>query len=63
MHASNAARFEQGYRDIANTVKIVGRESPKAEIFKLVYDWLREYEGTWLIILDNVDNANFLINT
>jgi len=45
VYASNAARFEQGYRDIADVIKIAGRENPKANIFKLVHDWLREYEG------------------
>ena len=62
VHASNAARFEQGYRDIANVVKIAGREDPKAHIFKLVHDWLRGCEGKWLMILDNVDDAGFLVN-
>ena len=41
VHASNAARFEQGYRDIADVIKIAGREDPRANIFKLVHDWLR----------------------
>ena len=58
VHASNAARFEQGYRDIADVVKIAGREDPKAHIFKLVHDWLRGCEGKWLMILDNVDDAD-----
>lgn len=61
VHASNAARFEQGYRDIADAVKIAGREDPKADIFKLVHDWLRVNGEKWLIILDNVDDANFLV--
>lgn len=38
VHASNAARFEQGYRDIADVIKIARREDPKADIFKLVHD-------------------------
>ena len=41
IHASNAARFEQGVRDVADEVKINGREDPKADVFKLVRDWLR----------------------
>jgi hypothetical protein len=52
VHASNAARFEQGYRDITNVVKIDGRSDAKANIFKLVHDWLRdESNGNWLLIL------------
>ena len=60
VHASNAARFEQGYRDLADVIKIAGREDPKANIFKLVHDWLRGCEGTWLMILDNVDDIDLL---
>ncbi|KAL6713292.1 hypothetical protein ACLMJK_008757 [Lecanora helva] len=60
VHSSNAARFEQGYRDIASAVKIARREGPKANIFELVHDWLRDFEGKWLVILDNVDHPNSL---
>ena len=62
VHASNAARFEQSYRDITDVVKIKGREDPKADIFKLVHNWLRGCEGKWLMVLDNVDDADFLVN-
>jgi hypothetical protein len=62
VHASNAARFEQSYWDIANYVKISGRRDPKADIFQLVHDWLRdERKGTWVLILDNVDDAGILL--
>ncbi|KAK2612316.1 hypothetical protein QQS21_001742 [Conoideocrella luteorostrata] len=61
VHASNAARFEQSFREIAECIKVPGRQDPKANIFQLVHDWLRdERKGPWVIILDNVDNANFL---
>ena len=63
MHASNAARFEQGYQNITDAVKITGREDPKADIFKIVYDWLRGYKGKWLLILDNVDSTDLLIKS
>ena len=43
-------------------IKIAGREDPKADIFKLVHDWLRGCEAKWLLILDNVDDADFLVN-
>jgi hypothetical protein len=62
VHVSNAARFEQSFRDIANCVKISGRQNPQANIFQLVYDWLRSVrKGKWALILDNVDNAGFLV--
>jgi tetratricopeptide (TPR) repeat protein len=61
VHASNAARFEQSYRDIADRVKIAGRRDPQANIFKLVHDWLCDCEQRWLLVLDNLDDARFLL--
>ncbi|KAF8867326.1 putative kinesin [Acephala macrosclerotiorum] len=62
VHASNAARFEQSFRDIANCVKIPGRQNLQANIFQLVHDWLRnDRKGKWVLILDNVDDAEFLV--
>ncbi|KAH8691820.1 hypothetical protein BGW36DRAFT_464476 [Talaromyces proteolyticus] len=63
VHASNAARFEQSYQQIADTVKLFGRQDPKANIFKLVHDWLWDSKnGKWILILDNVDDAHFLLD-
>ncbi|OBT39371.1 hypothetical protein VE00_10239 [Pseudogymnoascus sp. WSF 3629] len=62
VHASNAARFEQSFRDIANCIKLSGRQNPKANIFQLVRDWLcNDRKGEWVLILDNVDDASFLV--
>src|SRR6266480_2057102 len=61
IHASNAARFEQGYREIANKVEIPGRDDPRADILRLVSEWLSdEKNGRWLIILDNADDDDVL---
>ncbi len=61
MHASNEARFEQSFQDIADQVRIPGRQDPNANIFKLVENWLRdERKGKWISILDNVDDDKFL---
>jgi len=63
VYASNAARFEQSYRDIADTVKIPERRNPKVNIFKLVHDWLHDgKKGKWVLILDNIDDAGFLLD-
>ena len=62
MHASNAARFEQSFRDIADKVKIAGRRDPQANIYKLVHDWLCDSRQRWLLVLDNVDDARFLLS-
>ncbi|KAF2807030.1 putative kinesin [Mytilinidion resinicola] len=54
VHGSNAARFEQSFRQVADQVKITGRRNPKANIFQLVYDWLHdEKKGKWVLVLDN----------
>ena len=61
VHAGSTARFEQSFRDIADYVEIPGRQDPKANVFRLVRDWLRGGQsGRWLLILDNVDNSDLL---
>lgn len=58
MYAANYTIFEQAYIDIARRLKLPGYEDPKTDICKLVTRWLdEEADGTWLMILDNVDNA------
>lgn len=57
VHASNATRFEQAYRNIATRVEISGHNDPKADILQLVYHWLSdERNGQWLMIVDNADD-------
>ena len=64
IHASNAARIEQGYRKIAEQVKIPGRGDPKADIFRLVEKWLcNEKNGKWALVLDNADETTVLFET
>ncbi|KAF2678941.1 hypothetical protein K458DRAFT_315718 [Lentithecium fluviatile CBS 122367] len=56
VHAGNAARFEQAYRDIATKLDLPGRAEPKADIPQLVYNWLcDEANGQWLMTVDNAD--------
>jgi hypothetical protein len=60
-HASNPARLEQSFREIADHVKIRGRKEAQADVLKLVHDWLRnEKNGRWLLVLDNADDAGVL---
>ncbi|MCJ1428558.1 hypothetical protein MMC29_006468 [Sticta canariensis] len=62
IHASNAVRFEQAYRNIAVKVEIPGRDDPKANVVRLVYDWLcDEKSGQWLMILDNADDQGVFL--
>jgi tetratricopeptide (TPR) repeat protein len=59
VYAGTAARFEEGYRAIAQKVKLPDRDKPKVDILKLVYEWLCSAEsGNWLLILDNADDAS-----
>jgi tetratricopeptide (TPR) repeat protein len=62
VYASNAARFEQSFRDIADYAKVAGQQDPQANIFKLVHDWLLGCKHRWLLVLDNVDDARFLVD-
>lgn len=57
IHASNAARFEQGYQQIATVAEIPGRDDPKTNVLQLVYHWLCDARnGGWLVVLDNADD-------
>jgi hypothetical protein len=57
IHASDATRFRQGYRNIANKLMLPGREDLKADVLQLVHAWLSDRRnGRWLMILDNVDD-------
>ncbi|KAK9846161.1 hypothetical protein MYU51_002992, partial [Penicillium brevicompactum] len=61
VHASNEARFEQSFRDLADQIKIPGRQDAKVNIFKLVENWLLDEKiGKWVCILDNVDDDQLL---
>ena len=61
VHAGSMARLEQGFRDVVDYVEIPGRQDPKANVFRLVHDWLRDGKsGQWLLILDNVDSPDLL---
>ena len=60
MHASNAARFEAAYKNIAYRLQLPGRDDITINVLQLVCNWLRsEANGRWLIILDNADDESF----
>ena len=57
IHAADTPRFEEGFKAIADKVNLPGRDNPKVDILKLVYNWLTdERNGQWLLILDNADD-------
>ncbi|KAK3898337.1 hypothetical protein C8A05DRAFT_47313 [Staphylotrichum tortipilum] len=54
-----AARVEEGFRTIADAVKLPSRNQSKADIPQLVYGWLsNEWNGRWIIILDSADDRD-----
>ncbi|KAL6802540.1 P-loop containing nucleoside triphosphate hydrolase protein [Trichoderma sp. SZMC 28013] len=64
IHAATQARVQEGFRLIADAVKLAGREQPKADIPLLVRNWLSiEHNGRWVIILDSADDADVLYGT
>ncbi|OSS43186.1 hypothetical protein B5807_12172, partial [Epicoccum nigrum] len=59
VHAGTHARFEQGYRRIAEATKIHGWDDPKADVLRLVRSWLcNESNGRWVMVVDNADDAD-----
>ncbi|KAJ9130676.1 Kinesin light chain [Pleurostoma richardsiae] len=57
VHAGTRARVEEGFRAIADVVKLPGREQPTADLPQLVYAWLsHEKNGRWVMILDSADD-------
>ena len=63
IHASDIARFDQSLKDVADNIKLPGRNDKDADIPKMVHDWLRkEHKRKWVVILDNVDDAGFLFD-
>jgi len=59
IHASTKIRFEQAYQEIADRLELPGRDNPKVNVLRLVYNWLSsEANGQWLMILDNVDDGS-----
>ncbi|KAK3985963.1 kinesin light chain [Cladorrhinum sp. PSN332] len=59
VHAGTQTRVEEGFRTIANAVKLPGRNQPKANIPQLVYGWLsNEQNGRWIMVLDSADDRD-----
>ncbi|OCL02771.1 TPR-like protein [Glonium stellatum] len=57
VHAGTAARFEEGYRKIAERTKLPGWNQSDVDILSLVYSWLcDEANGRWVMIIDNADD-------
>ncbi len=59
VHASTRTRVEEGFWAIAEAVKLVGRSQPRANIPRLVYNWLSNEQGDkWVMVLDSADDLD-----
>jgi hypothetical protein len=57
--ASNTAKFEAAYKNIAARVQLPRSDGTTANVLQLVYDWLcNEDNGQWLMIVDNADDES-----
>ena len=64
MHASNAARFEGAYKNIADILQLPGRDDTTINVLQLVFSWLcSEASGRWLMVVDNADDVNVFNTT
>ncbi|KAJ4305439.1 hypothetical protein N0V90_000970 [Kalmusia sp. IMI 367209] len=58
VHASSTARFVEGYRKIAERVKLPVWDLPEADLLMLVHGWLSDdANGHWVMIIDNADDV------
>src|SRR5436189_4580486 len=64
IYAGTQVRVEEGFRAIADAVKLPGRNQPKADIPQLVHSWLsNERNGRWFIVLDSADDGDVFYGT
>ncbi|CAI6336305.1 unnamed protein product [Periconia digitata] len=62
VHGGTAARFEEGYREIAATLQIPRYNDPDVDILELVRDWLSDEKiGPWTMVLDNADDIDVFL--
>lgn len=61
IHAATQERVQEGFRLIADSVKLPERKQPTANIPLLVKNWLSiEHNGRWIIIFDSADETEVL---
>ena len=58
--AGTRAEFTKGYEEIADSIKIPGRNDAGVDILQLVCTWLRRHQrDKWLLVIDNADYSAF----
>ncbi|KAH7309524.1 P-loop containing nucleoside triphosphate hydrolase protein, partial [Stachybotrys elegans] len=57
VHASNAERFRQSFKAIAEEYQIPGHDDAKVDTLAIVKAWLEKRDGRrWLMVVDNADD-------
>ena len=57
VYAASNSTFMQACHDIARSLKLPACDEPQTDPCELVSKWLSEDDHSWLMILDNADNA------
>lgn len=58
VYAGTQALFIGSFREIAQELSLDGWDDVKADVLRLVLNWLRSGNRQWLMILDNADDIN-----
>ena len=59
IHGETRVRVEEGFRRIADAAQLAGGNDPKADVCRLVHDWLsNEQNGQWFMIIDSADDCD-----
>ena len=60
VYAASYGTFLQACQDISWRLKLPACDEPKTDLCELISKWLNEEDHSWLLILDNADNADLL---
>jgi tetratricopeptide (TPR) repeat protein len=64
IYAHTLEHIEEGFRRIAECIKLPTQNLPWDEVYQLVCDWLHdEQNGQWILILDGADDPNVWYKT
>ncbi|KAM0480365.1 hypothetical protein ACHAPX_004196 [Trichoderma viride] len=59
IYAHTLEHIEEGFRRIAECIRLPTQNLPWGEVYQLVCDWLHdEQNGQWILILDGADDPN-----
>ena len=61
VYAASYGTFLQACHDIARSLKLPSCDEPGTDPCELVSTWLNEEDHSWLMILDNADNAELFL--